>query len=342
MDIRKTYASILILALAAFLVYALIPYADAFFGAIILYNIFKPLYLRLTEKWRLEKTLAAVAVIVFSAVLITLPFLYTMGLLINEVKGLVANIDVLSKGLDAANQIIPGIALGDMIKSEITNIGQLIRDQMLTMILGLTHTLVIITIMYFILYYLLINHHRLHAMAVSISPFNEKNTRRLAQEVSSVTRSTLISQVGVGILHGILLAAGFYFFGIPEPVFWGFLGAILSMLPVFGTPMIWVPAGILKLSSGDILAGTGILVWGAMLTNVDSLIRPLIQFKVSRMHPLISIIGFFIGITYFGILGIVVGPLLLSYFFLMFEMFKEEYLQKGEERPGLSAMQKSG
>ncbi|MFH1054623.1 MAG: AI-2E family transporter [Candidatus Altiarchaeota archaeon] len=333
MDLKRTYASALIVALVAFLIWAAIPYVNGLFGAIILYTLFKPLYIRLTEKWRLGKTFSALSVIVFSIFLITLPFLYLMGLLVNEVKTAVSNVDALTKSLDAANSLFPGINLGDMLKGQLPKIGELIRDQIFSMILGFTHTIVNITIMYFIFYYMLVNHHNLRKIAASISPFNEKNTMRLAQEVSSVTKSTIIGQVAVGIGHGALLAAGFHFFGIPDPVFWGFVGSVLSMLPFFGTPMIWGPAGILKILSGNIYAGVGILVWGAILTNADSLMRPFIQLKVSRMHPLVSLIGFFIGVSYFGVLGIVVGPLLLSYSFLMLEMFKEEYLTHGHEPP---------
>jgi predicted PurR-regulated permease PerM len=330
MDIRRRYASVLILALTAFLVYALIPYINAFFGAIILYSIFKPVYVKLTDRWKADRTIAAVAVIVFSIILITIPFLYAMGLLFKEVQTISTTINGLSRWLDDANTLIPGINLGDIVREQLVNLGKSIQGQMIQMVYGFTHTLVNLTIMYFVLYYMLVGYHELPRFANSISPFNEKNTRRLAQEVSSVTHSTLLSQVLVGVLHGLLLAVGFSFFGFSDPVFWGFVATILSMLPVFGTPLIWVPAGIIRISGGDMFSGVGILVWGAFLTNVDSLLRPLIQFRVSKMHPLVSIIGFFIGVTYFGILGIVVGPLLLSYFFLMFEMFKEEYLSHDE------------
>jgi len=329
MDLKRTYAWVLVMALTAFIIYAVLPYVNAFFGAIILYSLFKPLYVSLIERWGIKKNVAAVIVVVYTIFIITLPFLYLTAILINEVRAVFSNIPDITKALNDANNLVPGINLGEILKSELTNVGTLIRDQLLSMLLGVTQTIINITIMYFVLYYMLLNHSSLRKIGVSISPFNENNTMRLAQELSTVTRSTLLSQVAVGILHGFLLAVGFYFFGIPEAVFWGFIGAILSMLPVFGTPMIWVPAGILKIMSGDPWTGAGIFAWGAILSNVDILVRPLIQSKVSRMHPLISIIGFFIGVNFFGILGIVVGPLLLSYFFLMFDMFKEEYLPHG-------------
>jgi predicted PurR-regulated permease PerM len=329
-NLRKAIASAIILALSAFLIYAFIPYVNAFFGAIILYTLFHPLYLRLKNGWRLNAELSAVVVIVFSIFLITIPSIYVMTLLINEVNVVVSNVDVLSRGLDEVDRIIPGIDVRGLVNDQVTNMGALIRDQLVSMLLKFTNTLANLTIMYFILYYMLVNHQNLPKIAMAVSPFNEKNTRRLAQELSSVTHCTIVSQGMVGVLHGIMLGAGFYCFGIPEPVFWGFIGAIFSMLPVLGTPLIWVPAGIYKIVMGELIPGYGILVWGAILTNVDSLMRPFIQLKVSKMHPLVSIIGFFIGITYFGILGIIVGPLLLSYFFLMFGMFKEEYLTHGE------------
>jgi predicted PurR-regulated permease PerM len=329
-DLRKAYASVLVLALSGFIIYSLIPYINAFFGAMILYNLLKPVYLWLTLKCCVSRSGSAISVIVFSVFLITVPFLYATGIFLNEVNVLSTDLGDLSKTVDEIGKMVPGLDLSSIINEQLVRFGEMLKNWLVSTILTLSHTLVNITIMYFLLYYMLINQHQLRRIAVTVSPFNEKNTLRLAQEVSNVTRSTLIGQVLVGLLHGALLAAGFHYFGVHQAVFWGFIGAILSMLPVFGTPIIWVPAGVLRLASGDIPSGVGILVWGVILTNADSLARPFIQFKVSKMHPLISIIGFFIGVSYFGLLGIVVGPLLLSYFFLMFEMFKEEYLSRPE------------
>jgi predicted PurR-regulated permease PerM len=331
-DMRKTYASLLVAALSAFIIYALIPYATAFFGAIILYTLFSPLYHWLMRRIGLSKSVAAVTVIVFSIFLILIPFLYVMGLLIDEVRVVVVEVGSLSPNLAELNSLVPGLDIAELVKGQITNLTQVVSDQMLSMILSFSQGVINITIMYFLLYYLFVNHPQLPKMAASISPFNEKNTARLAQEVVTVTHSTIISQGAVGVLHGVMLAVGFHLFGIPQAVFWGFMAVILSILPVFGTPLLWLPAGAYKLYSGDVTSGIGILVWGAILTNVDSILRPFIQLRVSNMHPLISVIGFFIGVSYFGLLGIIVGPLLLSYFFLTFEMFKEEYLQNPDTK----------
>jgi predicted PurR-regulated permease PerM len=329
MDLKKTYATVLMVALTAFIVYSLLPYINAFFGAIILYTIFYPLYDILTDKWRLKRSTSSIAVIFFSIFIITIPFLYTMGLIVNEARMMSTYIDEVPKWLDGANKVAPGLNLGDLISGQLTKAVGMIQDQFVSMVLSLTQTLINITIMYFLLYYMLIHHHELPAMAIAVSPFNEKNTRRLAHEISSVTYGTIITQGAVGALHGALLGIGLHVFGISQAIFWGFISAVLSFLPAFGTPMIWIPAGIFKIASGDMYSGVGILVWGLILTNLDSIVRPLIQFKVSKMHPIISVLGFFIGVSYFGVLGIIVGPLLLTYFFLMFEMFQEEYLSSG-------------
>ncbi|MFH0861694.1 MAG: AI-2E family transporter [Candidatus Altiarchaeota archaeon] len=333
MDLKKTYATILIVALSAFILYALTPYVDAFFGAIILYTVFHPLYDRLNQRWNMSKGTSAILVIIFSIFIITLPFLYIMGLLVDEASSITSQFSLLPLWLESANRLVPEINIGDLIGEQMAKAGEYIKAQILSMVLGLTLTLINITIMYFLLYYMLVNHRELPKMALAVSPFNEKNTRRLAQEVSGVTYGTIVAQGAVGILHGILLGFGLHVFGISHAIFWGFLSAVLSMLPTFGTPLVWIPAGIYQISSGQVYSGIGILIWGAILTNLDSILRPLMQARFSQIHPLISLIGFFIGVNYFGVIGIIVGPLLLSYFFLMFEMFKEEYLNPEDGDP---------
>jgi predicted PurR-regulated permease PerM len=141
-----------------------------------------------------------------------------------------------------------------------------------------------------------------------------------------VTYSVVISTGTIAVLQGALLGLAFYIFGLPGALLWGFVAAVLSFLPVVGPSLVWGPASLLMLLTQNYVAGIGILVFGLVLSNVDNFLRPLIQRQVGRMHPLVSLIGIFIGIPIFGILGLIIGPLMLSYFFLTLKMFREEYL----------------
>ncbi len=92
--------------------------------------------------------------------------------------------------------------------------------------------------------------------------------------------------------------------------------------------MIWGPAAVVLIMQGRPLAGVLLIVWGVLVVgSVDNFIRPLIYRRFSAIHPLITLIGAIGGVSYFGLLGLLVGPLALSYFFELIRMYREEYLE---------------
>jgi predicted PurR-regulated permease PerM len=103
----------------------------------------------------------------------------------------------------------------------------------------------------------------------------------------------------------------------------------MSFLPVVGTAMVWIPAGIYIITAKTNWQGSGILIYGAVvITNIDNVFRFWLQKKFADVHPLVTVLGVIIGLNWFGIPGIVFGPLALSYFLLMVKMYKEEYGEK--------------
>ena len=133
----------------------------------------------------------------------------------------------------------------------------------------------------------------------------------------------------LAILQGICAGLGFWIFGLDEPWFWGVICGFMSFLPVVGTAMVWIPAGIYMLTANTSWQGSGILIYGAIvITNIDNVFRFWLQKKFADVHPLVTVLGVIIGLNWFGIPGIVFGPLLLSYFLLMVKIYKEEYGEK--------------
>jgi predicted PurR-regulated permease PerM len=186
--------------------------------------------------------------------------------------------------------------------------------------------------MYFLLYYLLTGEESdfMHGLFLAI-PFNTNNTIILIEEFRNIVWTTLIASGAIAIIEGGILTVSFLIFGIQGAFLWGSIAAVLSFLPVVGTPMIWVPSIIIQLLQQDYIAATGILATGVFLTIADySFFRPVIQKKVGEIHPFQSLLGIVIGVSLFGLVGIIIGPLLLAYFYLMMKMFSEEYLSDKE------------
>jgi len=159
-------------------------------------------------------------------------------------------------------------------------------------------------------------------------PFSDANTENLGKRFKDVTVSTVIGTGVVAALQGALLGLAFAVAGLPNGLFWAVVTMAFAILPVVGSGMIWGPAAVVLIMQGRPLAGVLLIVWGVLVVgSVDNFIRPLIYRRFSAIHPLITLIGAIGGVSYFGLLGLLVGPLALSYFFELIRMYREEYLE---------------
>jgi len=120
---------------------------------------------------------------------------------------------------------------------------------------------------------------------------------------------------------------GFWFTGLANGLFWGVVTALCSVLPVVGSGLVWVPGAAVLLVEGNQQAAIGLVLWGGIVvSNIDNVIRPMVYRRWANIHPLLTIVGAFGGIRYFGMLGLLIGPLALSYFFELLRMYRQEYM----------------
>lgn len=322
---RKYFATAIVLILIVLALYAFFPYLNGLFGAVILYTLFRPLYIYLHLYMR--PGFAASLIILLTFVIFLVPIIFIASILIGEIGAIIQSSRFFLDNLGNLGDLIPNIDVKDIILDEINKAGLYLRDALMTTLRGVGSMLITIFIMYVILFYLLINTNKLKKNVCSVIPFNPRNGQKLIDEFSRVTYSTVISTGLIAVIQGALLTIGFLVFGINGAFVWGIVGIILSFLPVVGIPILWIPAGIIQLVSQDYTAGIGILIWGFIISNIDNVLRPALQRRFGAIHPIISIVGVFMGLNMFGLLGIIIGPLLLSYLALTLRMFNEEFIQ---------------
>lgn len=183
-------------------------------------------------------------------------------------------------------------------------------------------------VVYFTLFFMFNSYEKLEKTLLKYLPFEKRNTLAFATELKKITYSNIIGQGLIGISQGLMVTIGFLIFEIPNPFFWGIVSIFVCFLPIVGAPIIFVPAGIFELLSENMFAGIGILIWGTVLvTLIDNFLRQFISNKISDTHPLITILGVIIGIPIFGLIGLVIGPFMISFFILLLKMYKNNYLK---------------
>ncbi|MGI5992591.1 MAG: AI-2E family transporter [Methanosarcina sp.] len=341
---KMALALLIISILTVVIVYATLPYLNYIFGAFILFTIFQSLYHFFIRRAKLKKQIAAVLVIIISIFVVLIPFYFLLSIIVSEVQQLLINqestIASIESGANFLSHLlsrlnIPADLFQTKIEERAMEIGTQVFNYTSLLILGsiqsLSHQSIGILIMYFLLYYLFTGEDSNFMRQISLAvPFNEENTATLLKEFQKIVRTTLIASGAVALAQGGILTIVFLIFNIQGAFLWGAIAAILSFLPVVGAPFVWVPAVIVQFLQTDYTAAIAILAAGLFISVLDNILRPIIQKKVGEIHPFLSLLGIVIGVSLFGLLGIVIGPLLLSYFILTVEMFSREYLSGKE------------
>ena len=187
-----------------------------------------------------------------------------------------------------------------------------------------------IFVLYFLLFFMLSNAAEFESYVRKNLPFNDKNDALLLSELKSQTISNSIGIPIIAIAQGIAAGIGYWVFGIDEPFFWAVISAMLSIIPVIGATIVWVPLALFLYINGNHWQAVALSIYFvAGVGLLDNVLRFALQKKLGDTHPLITFFGVIIGLNFFGFVGLIFGPLLISYFILLLKIYRNEYF--GEE-----------
>lgn len=319
-----------IVILGSFIMLSLTSFIPAFLGAIIMYIICSPLMNYLHVKKKMNKGFSIFLIILLSFLIILVPIFSVTNALISKLTHILSDNTEIFFKIHAANQYINESFGVNILTPE--NIVKL-QEKATSIIPNLVNqTFMIfadIAIMYFILFYLLYTEHHIKNRIIRMFPYKEENAELFAKELVSQTYSNVIGAPLLAIIQCIFAIVGFYIFGLNEPIFWGIICGVLSFIPFVGTALVWVPAGLVQLSVAETWQGIGLLIYGAVvITNVDNVFRFVLQKKIADVHPLVTVFGVIIGLNWFGLPGLIFGPILISYFLIMIKIYRLEYGSK--------------
>lgn len=308
---------------------ALAPFVTGLVGAPVLYVIFAPLY-RLLQRW-LRPSLAALVVVLVGIMVVVIPVSWVVVLMANETPGMVASV-LQSPLLERLKDVRLGrLEVGPELEQAGTQILQWIGANAFTVLGGVTRTVLNLVFAFFGLYFLVQSPDRAWLAVRPYIPFSEANTARLQERFRAVTVSTLIGTGLAAAGQGLLMAGGFMLVGIPNAWFWGVVTMVLAILPVVGSGMVYLPGVAYLLMDSRPGAALVLGIYGfVVVANVDNVIRPIVYRRYAQIHPLLTLVGAIAGVSYFGLLGLLLGPLALSYFFELLRMYGEEYVVPAE------------
>ncbi|HET9056272.1 MAG TPA: AI-2E family transporter [Chitinophagaceae bacterium] len=330
---------VLLIVILAFLGYLLsrelYVFLPGFLGAVTLYILSREWNLYLTEKKGWNKKLAATVLLLGFLVIIGIPIYITVSLITPKINSLFHNSQEVIQGVKSVSAKVKEWTGQELFTDESV---QEIQKRVANFIPAfLNSTAVIIGnlgIMLFVFFFMLTNARRMEKSLSNFIPLREENINILAAETKNMVRANAIGIPLISLIQGVFALIGYVIFGVKEYVLWGFITGVFAFFPVVGTMIIWIPLVVYLFSTGNTGQGIGLGIYSLLITgNVDYLARVTLMRRLGDVHPLITVLGVIVGLSLFGFWGFIFGPLLFSYFLLLYKIYTSEFGPLHGENP---------
>lgn len=332
-SIQRSFFFALLLGALLLTAFLFLPYLTTLSVAAVFTVILQPLYreaLRITRGYR---NVAAIITIAVAILLILAPVALIGTQIVREAQSVYASLtenpDALVRGLLDALQsrlrsFSPSLEIDvrrfatDALNWLVGNIGSLFS--------ATANTIFQFFLGIIAFYYFLRDGPNFLETFLTVSPMpveqGRRILRRLETAVTSIVRGTLV----IAIVQGTLTGIGLAIFGIRSPTLWGALAGLGALLPNIGTPIILVPAVLYLFLVDRVAAGIGLAIWGIVAVGmVDNLLTPMLLSRGARIHPFVILFALIGGIGFFGPVGLILGPLVVSLLYALLDIFRKEY-----------------
>jgi predicted PurR-regulated permease PerM len=331
--LRQIFFILIILALGFLIFFELSFFLPAVLGSLTLYILMRDRMHYLTEVRKWSKPRAAGLLMALSFLVILLPFGILANLLASKIVYAVEHSNQILDSLKSFSEEMKtrfGFALAD--DTTINEIGPFIR-RIIPQILNITvNTISIIGVLYFVLYFMLIYSRILEDKLYEYIPLKDSNVDLIARDIETTVRASVIGIPLIALIQGVVGLVGYLIIGAQDPFLWFAITSITAMLPVIGAALAYVPLAVIFLAQGKTWHGVFMLIYGfGVIGLVDNLFRFMLNKKLGNIHPLITVFGVIAGISMFGFIGLIFGPMLLSLFIVLLKVYSSEFLSKKRE-----------
>ena len=319
----------IILGLGLLLFLKMTPFMGGILGACTIYIMVRRQMLYLTQKKKIRKSITAIILLIEAILCFLVPLSLAVWLLINKLQ--TVNVDTtafVNTVTNLADWIRQKTEYDLLSKENISSIASILPGIGQFLMGGISSFAVNLFVLVFVLYFMLIGGTKMEQYIYELLPFSDSNKKHVMNEINMIVRANAIGIPLLAIIQGAIATLGYYLFDAPSALLFGFLTCFATVIPIVGTALVWFPLAAYMARSGDWPHAVGLLLYcGLIVTNIDNLIRFILQKKMADTHPLITIFGVVIGLSLFGFMGVIFGPLLISIFILCVNIFKEQYLK---------------
>lgn len=352
---KSTISKIFLLILAGMLVLLLVlfsAYRSAIVLALLIASAFYPLYSWVKGKLKTSESFTSLIMSIFIFLILAIPLGWFVGTLSNEA------LDFYSRTRDSVSlkkiqDSLTGDSLwavrirkiGELTGYEIDpakieelaasigkNVGLFLAKQINSIASNLLSFLVHFFLMMLIIYYIFRDGGRLKDYISQLLPFPQKQQELVVSKFREMARAVIWGNGLSGMIQGIVGGFGFFFFGLGSPFLWGTVIGFMAFLPIIGASVIFIPATIILLAHGEGGTAVGFLIYNVVYSSLmEYFVKPRLIGKGMHMNPILVFLGILGGLKLYGILGIVYGPLIITIFLTLAEIYRIEYKETANQ-----------
>ncbi len=341
MDKREHFNRVTVILATLAVTAVFIAMIRGFFLAILLAAIFSgllyPFYTRLKDKFRGKSSAASIVTIIMFVFIIIVPIGALLVVVVDQAINASETVGPMLKEqfsdsstmLDDLNQV-PIVQkffpdhekFVNTVEGLVGGIGKFVINSLGNISSGAVNFFFEFFVMLFTMYYFLIYGKEYLGWVLYMLPLQSEEENLLLSKFTTVTRATLKGTFVIGAVQGAMGGVAMWIAGIPNTLFWGVIMAVFSIIPAVGPAIVWLPAGLYLILTGNTVGGVGLLLFGAIVIgNIDNLLRPALVGKQAQLPDIMIFFGTLGGLTLFGATGIIIGPIIAALFLTLWEIY---------------------
>jgi predicted PurR-regulated permease PerM len=333
--VETLFFSVLMTIGVALLFFIFKPYLSAIFIGLVFAIVFSPVDDYLQKKFKLNRTLISSVTVFFVLTVIILP-LFILGLLLfKEAQGAVVSLQqgggvtqfLETKTLLLQHQIndfLPGTNIVLDLRGNMKEIALWIANNSTSIVSSVAEGGAQIFLAVVALFFFLRDGGKAKKLVLKWSPISDDRDEEILKKTSLAINSVVKGTLLMAVIQGFLGGIGFMAFGVPSPVLWGFITAFMALIPVVGTGLVVAPLVIFLYFSGATWSAFGLLIWGFFIVgSIDNILRPKLIERGMNIHPFLILLAVFGGISFFGPIGFLMGPIVLGFVFALIDVYPE-------------------
>ena len=329
-QLRQVILLAVIVLLGILLFSTLFIFLPGILGSITIFILTRKWYFALTNKRKWNRGLTSLLFILSFVVLIAIPVYFSVlivspkiTLLLNNQEEGIKTLEIFSKKIETFTgmELFTHANAASSVKNLVSYLPSFLNSTV--------NILANLLLMFFLLYYLLWRGKTIERYLGHIIPLKPQNVQKLAIETETMIRANALGIPLICLVQGVFAAIGYLIFGLKDWGLWGFVTGVLAFFPLIGTMVVWVPLVIYMYSVNQNISATGLMLYSIIVTgNVDYLSRLGLLKKIGNVHPLVTVFGVIVGLKLFGFIGLIFGPLLISYFMILIKIYIDEFASR--------------